>query len=71
MTTAVEEINEQARAIRPARAVLSWIAALLFALGWITCRVFAILWLIGAWLFVATREGWRAAKLSHEPGRPG
>jgi hypothetical protein len=43
----------------------------LFAIGWLTCRVLSVLWLIAAWTFVATREGWRTAKLSHEPGRPG
>ena len=70
MTTA-EDITRQAREIHPARTVLSWVAALLFAAGWATCRVFAVLWLVGAWVFVAAREGWRSAKLSHEPGRPG
>ena len=70
MTTA-EEIARQAREIHPVRTVLSWIAAVLFAIGWLIGKTFMALWFVGAWTFVATREGWRAAKVSHEPGRPG
>lgn len=68
--TSAEAITEQARAIRPVRTVLSWVAALLFAIGWVTAQVLLALWFVCAWTFVAAREGWRTAKLSHEPGRP-
>lgn len=77
MTTAlldgvrVDQITQQAREITPGRTVLSWIAAVLFAVGWITYKVFAVLWLAGAWTFVAARQGYRAAKVSRGPGRPG
>ena len=61
----VDGITEQARAIHPLRTLLSWVAALLFALGWLTCQVLMAVWLVLAWTFVAAREGWRAAKVSH------
>lgn len=69
--TSVEQVTQQAHAIRPVRTLLSWAAALLFALGWVTAQVLMALWFVAAWMFVATREGWRAVKLSDEPGRPG
>lgn len=71
MTATVDDITRQARAIHPVRTVLSWIAAVLFAIGWVTCKVLGVIWLIFAWTFVAAREGWRSAKLTDEPGRPG
>ena len=61
MTTA-EEITRQAREIHPVRTVLSWIAAVLFAAGWVIGQVLMVLWFVAAWMFVATREGWRSAK---------
>ena len=66
MTTA-EEITQQAREIHPVRTMLSWVAAVLFAIGWLVGKTFMGLWFLAMWLFVATREGWRA---SHEPARP-
>lgn len=70
MTTA-EEITRQARGVRPARTLLSWLAAVLFAVGWLTYHTFALMWLAGAWMFVAAREGWRSARLNHEPSGSG
>ena len=67
--TTAEDITRQAREIHPGRTLLSWVAAVLFALGWLTGKTFMLLWLIAMWTFVATREGWREA--SREPGRPG
>lgn len=60
----VEDITRQAREISPARTLLTWIGAVLFALGWMLRKTFTLLWLAGAWAFVAAREGWR------EAGRP-
>ena len=62
----VDQITEQARAVRPARTALTVIAAALFGIGWVTARVFAVLWLSVMWSGVAVREGWRA---SHGPSR--
>ena len=77
MTTAMldrvqlDEITRQARDIHPARTVLTWVAAVLFGLGWLVCKVFVVAWLVCAWMFVATRQGWRAAKVNRGPARPG
>lgn len=72
----VEDITRQAREINPARTILTWIAGLLFGVGWLAYKVVAVAWLVGAWMFVAVRVGWRDAKAGHEagrrgPGRPG
>jgi uncharacterized membrane protein YciS (DUF1049 family) len=69
VTTA--DITRQAREIHPGRVLLSGIAAVLFALGWIIGKTFMAVWFIAMWMFVATREGWRTAKVNDEPGRPG
>jgi len=64
------DITAQDREIHPGRTLLTALAAVLFALGWIIAQVATAVWFVGAWMFVATREGWRTAKLSHEPARP-
>jgi len=68
---AVDDITRQAREIQPARTVLSWVAAALFFVGWLAYQTCAVAWLIAAWVFVAVREGWRAAKVSRGPARSG
>ena len=62
----VDQITEQAQQVRPGRAVLTVVAAVLFGIGWVTARVFAVVWLSAMWCGVAVREGWRA---SHGPSR--
>lgn len=64
MTTtflSVDDITRQAREVSPARTVLTWTGAVLFALGWVLHKTFIVVWLAGAWAFVAAREGWREA----------
>jgi len=56
----VDAITEQARAVRPGRALLTLIAGVLFGLGWVTSRLFAILWLAFIWSWTAVRVGWEA-----------
>lgn len=74
----LDEITRQAREVHPARTLLTWVASLLFGIGWVAFKVFvvirkvlAVLWLAGAWMFVATRTGWRQAKADHGSSRPG
>lgn len=62
----LDDINVQARQVRPGRAVLTVIAAVLFGLGWVVARTLGIVWLAVMWCGVAVREGWRA---SHGPSR--
>lgn len=57
----VDDITRQARDVSPVRTILTWIGAVLFAIGWIARKTLTVLWLAGAWAFVATREGWRQA----------
>lgn len=72
MTTSVldriplDEITEQAREVKPGRALLTVVAGVLFGLGWIVAKVFGVAWLGFTWSWVAVREGWRAA---HGPSR--
>jgi hypothetical protein len=67
----LEHINRQAKEVHPGRTVLTWIAAVLFAVGWVACKVLGLLWLAAAWSFVAMREGWREARSTGGTGRPG
>lgn len=67
----VEDITRQAREIRPLPTILTWIAAVLFGVGWVAYKVVAVAWLVGAWSFVAVREGWRVGKARRGPARPG
>ena len=62
----LDDITEQAQQVRPGRAALTVVAAVLFGIGWIAARVFAVVWLAAMWCGVAVREGWRA---SHGPSR--
>ena len=62
----LDEITAQAEAVKPGRAVLTVVAAVLFGLGWVAARVVSVLWLAVMWSGVAVREGWRA---SHGPSR--
>jgi hypothetical protein len=68
VTTA--DITRQAREIHPGRVLLTWAAAVLFGLGWVVGTTFMAVWFIAMWMFVATREGWRTAKVNDEPARP-
>jgi len=62
----LDAITEQARQVRPGRALLTLVAGVLFGLGWVTSRVFAILWLACIWSWTAVRVGWEA---EHGPSR--
>ena len=57
----VDDITRQAREIKLGRTLLTWIGALLFAVGWVVRKTVMVVWLACAWGFVAVREGWREA----------
>lgn len=67
----VPSITAQAKEIHPGRTILTWIAIDLFVLGWATSKVAQVPWLVGAWSFVAVREGWREARSTGGAARPG
>jgi hypothetical protein len=58
----LDRISEQAREIRPGRALLTIIAAMLFALGWITAKMLTVAWLAILWSFAAVKVGWQEAR---------
>jgi len=60
----VDRISADAREVHVGRALLTVIAAVLFAVGWVTARVFLGL----AWCGVAVKLGWQEAR--QPPGGP-
>lgn len=52
------------------RALLTGIAATLYALGWITFKTLAGLWFIAAWIGAAVKVGWQEARAGDAGGRP-
>jgi hypothetical protein len=58
----LDRISEQAREIRPGHALLTIIAAMLFALGWITAKMLTVAWLAILWSFAAVKVGWQEAR---------
>ena len=67
----LDEITRQAREVHPVRTLLTLIASLLFGIGWLAYKIVAVLWLAAAWMFVATRAGWRVAKADRGSSRSG
>lgn len=68
----------QAREVRPGRAALAVVAAVIFALGWVTVRaprvavwLSGVTWLALAWLAVLVREAWREGRKSARPAPAG
>jgi hypothetical protein len=54
---------EFARTVRTAlRAVLTAIAAVLYAAGWVAFKTLAGLWLVAVWVGAAVKVGWREAR---------
>lgn len=52
----LDDITAQARQVRFGRLLLTFLAAVFFAIGWVTGRAFLAL----AWCGVAIRVGWQA-----------
>lgn len=62
----LDRIDRRARQVRPGRAALTVIAAVLFAVGWLACKVFAVAWLAAVWCGAAVIEGWQQARTGQE-----
>lgn len=60
----VERIGAQARQIQAGRLFLTALTAVFFMAGWVAFKVCAAVWLSVVWCAVATREGWREARVS-------
>lgn len=60
----VDRITAEARQVRPARALLTLVAAVLFAVGWTAAKVLGAVWLGLAWCGTAVKVGWQEARTS-------
>jgi hypothetical protein len=58
----LNSINEQAREVRPGRALATLLAAVLFSVGWVVGKGFGVSWFAVSWAAVAARTGYRAAR---------
>lgn len=64
----VDRITAEARNIHAGRALLTLVAAVLFAVGWITAKVFIVTWAAIAWGAAAVKIGWQDARRSSGSG---
>ena len=58
----LDEINETAERITPARTAGSLLGGLLFLLGWVIAKVVIGVWFCCKWSFAAVLVGWKAAR---------
>lgn len=70
-TIELPAITAQAREIHPGRAILGFIATVLWMLGAIAWKVLAGVWFVTAWMYVAVRQGWRDARADTMKKRAG
>lgn len=54
----VERITAEARAVHPAHALLTLVAAVLYGIGWLAGKILGALWLAVVWSFTAVKVGW-------------
>ena len=57
-----DQVETEARELRPHLVVLTIITAVLFAVGWLVGVVFRGVWLVVAWAWTAARVGFRAGR---------
>jgi hypothetical protein len=58
----VEEINETAERITPARTIGTLLGGLFFLLGWVTAKIVTGAWFCLRWSFAAALVGWKSAR---------
>lgn len=63
----LDRINAEARDVEIGRAVLTAVAAVLFAIGWLAAKVVGVVWLSIAWSATAVRLGWSEARAPQAP----
>jgi hypothetical protein len=63
----LDRITAEARDVEIGRAILTLIAAVLFAIGWVAAKVVGVVWLSLAWSATAVRLGWSEARASQAP----
>jgi len=62
ITADARQINFRHTALAALRALLTAIAAVLYAVGWITFKTLAGLWFAAAWVGAAVKVGWQEAR---------
>jgi len=58
----IEQVDADARALRPHLVFLTIITALLFAVGWLIGLVFRAVWMLFAWAWAAAVVGFTAGR---------
>lgn len=58
----LEQVDNDARELRPLMVVLTIVAAVLFVLGWFVGVVFRGVWLVIAWAIAAAKVGFKAGR---------
>lgn len=65
--TVREQVETEARELRPHLLALTIVTAVLFAVGWLVGFVFRGIWLVVAWAWTAAKVGFKVGR----GGRPG
>ena len=60
--TVSEQVETEARELRPHLLALTIVTAVLFAVGWLVGFVFRGIWLVMAWAWTAAKVGFRAGR---------
>lgn len=58
----LDRIEDRARSLKPARAVLGIVALPLYALGWLVGIIVRAVWWVLAWAWSAAVVGWREGR---------
>jgi len=58
----IDRINREAREVDAGRALLTVLAAVLFAVGWLAAKTVGVVWLTLAWSATAVKVGWREGR---------
>lgn len=61
----LERVGKKADEIKIGQALLTAVAAVLYAVGWVTGKVFTIASLAVRWFVAAVVLGWRDSRVSH------
>ena len=59
--TLADDVRAEARRIDPAKALLTVLFAIPFALGWLAAQTVRACWTVVSWLWAAVVVGWRTA----------
>lgn len=57
-----EQVETEARELKPHLLALTIVTAVLFAIGWLVGLVFRYVWLVVAWAWTAAKVGFRAGR---------